>query len=449
MQIELLQKWITQGTEPMISPDYPKIDWSKEIIRIFGTDEIINPSELSASLNDLAYELISFEWWFFHATKGTYSIMLINDEVKQWKTNFRDKLITQYKWVFDDEIKRIKRNAPDKLSRYIDLWESRMQLCELSPNNVLYNGIFIPMIEHIKNGEDFNPIPINNQLLTNDLRGELFHYPLDGKHFLLINDTLFISNDEKLYTLWINYCERRMTAMCAMDEVNKMDNVEIINDQSRIDYYESLRTFEHRNIFFVFCRSDKNKPTDTEFKKQLDDLCERAINLLKHYSDASKKRMLINNMIDTIDKWSNTKGLTTNKKEAIEFTKQQIKKQLTEPIQGKSTLPVIDCDKYDSDKIYETFGTGLFFTCTKKVFDDWFVIGIGNKIQPKIKRDEKGKFERGVVGQIKCLLGEITGNPEDTKMAYFKKVFAESINSHAYQDAKPQYAEKLNACRKN
>ncbi len=428
MQLEILENWIKQGTEPMLKET--TLDCSNDIKMLFGNEKILNPTELSTTINDLINELLSFEWWFHGETSKEYSLDDLIREVKHNKVNFIEMLLSsQYVWAFDIAVKRIKSLVPDKLDSYFQYWELRMENCGVNPNNPLYVGIFKPMLEQLKAGGVFNPIPYSNQQLSTEPKDNVFYYELPPKYYIEINNVLYVSDNEKFYTLRTRKLKGLINATDVLTEITQMNDVEIIKDQSLIDYYNSVRTFNDRNIFSVFYRKDVSEVKDDVFMNNMEALTDRAINLLKHYDNPKRRRMLINNMIDTLTRKFKTPGLNTNKTEAIEGAKQRIKEQLTDQPTEKP-IPIVP-EVYDPLKIYETFGKGLLFTCSKEVFNDWFVTGIGNN--PPVKLNNEIPYR-----QIYFFLRLILTKPDDAKITYFKKVFGVTVemNDLELRDAK-------------
>jgi hypothetical protein len=109
---------------------------------------------------------------------------------------------------------------------------------------------------------------------------------------------------------------------------------------------------------------------------------------------------------------------------------------------NKLRLPVIDVEKYDPIKIYNTFGRRLLFKCSKDVFNDWFVKGVGNKRHVDFNKDAIA-----YVGQTVALLRKITGS-EDIKQAYIKKVFGVPVNTNQYNTTVWNYQKELDKCVK-
>ena len=116
----------------------------------------------------------------------------------------------------------------------------------------------------------------------------------------------------------------------------------------------------------------------------------------------------------------------------------------------KHSFPLIDLEKYDSDKIYTQFFNGELAVCTKECFTDWFVKGYeANEIVITLrgrKGSRTGK-ETIPIALIRKFFETITGNTENIKDAYFKKVFKLELNNiNTAKNLNLKYEDMLKVC---
>jgi hypothetical protein len=104
----------------------------------------------------------------------------------------------------------------------------------------------------------------------------------------------------------------------------------------------------------------------------------------------------------------------------------------------KRKFPIIDLEKYDSDKIYEKFNN-VVFVCSKDCFTSWLVNGIqcSEKIQYILKGRKSAKTGLTTLNyaQLRKFIEKITGDSENTKDAYYKTVFGLNIKTSSVQSA--------------
>ena len=104
----------------------------------------------------------------------------------------------------------------------------------------------------------------------------------------------------------------------------------------------------------------------------------------------------------------------------------------------KHNLPTIDTNKYDPDLIYEKFNN-VVFKCTKECFDARLVDG--NEHPDNIEYCLLGRISRITgektlnIAQLRKFIEKITGNVENTKDAYYKKVFGLEIKTSQIKSA--------------
>ena len=155
----------------------------------------------------------------------------------------------------------------------------------------------------------------------------------------------------------------------------------------------------------------------------------------------------------------NINPLTVKEIEDVEWSYIRYKRNLyRDPIVNfknenkiKIDIPVIDREKYDSDKIYDKFCNKVF-ECSKDCFNAWLVHG--NIHHEKIKCILKGRKSRKTgeetlnFAQLRKFIEKITGNSENTKDAYYKTVFGLTIKCSTIKTSNQfKLYKKLEECK--
>jgi len=112
----------------------------------------------------------------------------------------------------------------------------------------------------------------------------------------------------------------------------------------------------------------------------------------------------------------------------------------------KHSLPLIDKEKYDPDKIYSLFFKGVIAHCNHDCFKAWFVDGYTSDT---ITILENGKKQTKPIAQIRKFIEVVTGDSNFTKDAYFAMVFATELNNtNTANTLNSKYRGLLKLCEK-
>ena len=108
------------------------------------------------------------------------------------------------------------------------------------------------------------------------------------------------------------------------------------------------------------------------------------------------------------------------------------------PPPKKHNLPTIDTNKFNSDKIYETYNN-VVFKCSKGCFNALLVDGFEHKdkIEFILKGRKSTKTDKETLqyAQLRKFIETITGNKELTKDAYYQTIFGLKIKTSSYETA--------------